>query len=89
MCVVRQSWRLLSRPEFNANPIYTGEVAAVSVGAGKVSNLTGMNWRRGILLAGIHLAVAVPLIIILEVRPRCAMTAMTTRRPLGLRAIRQ
>jgi len=27
-----------------------------------------MNWRRGILLAGIHLAVAVPLIVMLEVR---------------------
>jgi len=36
--------------------------------ARKRSTLAGVNWRRGILLAGIHLAVAVPLIFMLEVR---------------------
>ncbi len=32
-----------------------------------------MNWRRGILLAGIHLAVAVPLIVMLEARVEAFM----------------
>lgn len=32
-----------------------------------------MNWRRGVLLAGIHLAVAVPLIVMLEVRDEASM----------------
>jgi hypothetical protein len=32
-----------------------------------------MNWRRGILLAGINLAVAVPLIIMLEVRDEASI----------------
>jgi hypothetical protein len=34
----------------------------------KRSNLAGMNWRRGLLLAGIHLAVVVPLMVMLEVQ---------------------
>jgi len=32
------------------------------------SRLAGMNWRRGFLLAGIHLIVAIPMILILETR---------------------
>jgi hypothetical protein len=32
-----------------------------------------MNWRRGLLLAGIHLAVAVPLIVMLEARDEAYM----------------
>jgi hypothetical protein len=32
-----------------------------------------MNWRRGLLLAGIHLAVAVPLIVMLEARDEASM----------------
>jgi len=32
-----------------------------------------MNWRRGLLLAGIHLAVAAPMILLMEVRDERAM----------------
>ncbi len=53
--------------------MYTNRVTIVSGTAGKGSNLAGMNWRRGVLLAGIHLAVAVPLIVMHEVQDEASM----------------
>ncbi len=41
----------------------------------KRSNLAAMNWRRGVLLAGINLAVAVPLIVIVEMQRETEMKA--------------
>jgi uncharacterized protein (TIGR03435 family) len=40
------------------------------------SNLAAMNWRRGILLAAINLAIATPLVVSLEMRDAAAMQAI-------------
>jgi hypothetical protein len=70
---VKRSWSYLSRLEFNSNPIYTSGGRIVSGSVIKRSKVAGMNWRRGILLAGIHLAVAVPLIVKTEMRVEAFM----------------
>ncbi|MGA3373657.1 MAG: hypothetical protein ABSC48_18060 [Terracidiphilus sp.] len=42
---------------------FTGHASAIASGS-----LEAMNWRRGLLLAGINLAVAVPMILMMEAR---------------------
>ncbi len=44
-------------------PSNAGSSSAIASGS-----LAGMNWRRGLLLAGINLAVAVPMILMMEAR---------------------
>jgi hypothetical protein len=44
-------------------PVISGYTPAIAFG-----RLAAMNWRRGLLLAGINLAVALPMIVMMEAR---------------------
>jgi hypothetical protein len=68
MCGVWRSWEFLRDVKKHGDPNVYQRGRRRQRGPLEWGNLAGMKWRRGILLAGIHLAVAVPLMVMHEVR---------------------